>query len=84
VGDVVLQEGGKVPLVNFYSNLRSENYFQVTQTISPRTVINEQFYIEIMTENYSSGNNKIRERSSIHMRHKKLCVNWQIQNFWRA
>jgi hypothetical protein len=37
-----------------------------------------------MTENYSSGNIKIREKLSMHMRHKILCsVNFQIQNFLR-
>jgi hypothetical protein len=38
-----------IDFVNFYtSNFRSENYFQVIQTVNPIAVITEQFYTEIV------------------------------------
>jgi hypothetical protein len=38
-----------------------------------------------MTENYSSGNNKILDKSSTHLRHKNLCsINVKFKIFLKA
>jgi len=53
----------------YVTNFRSENYFLVIQQWTLAVII-EQFYTEIMTENYNNGNIKIWDKSSTHLRHK--------------
>jgi hypothetical protein len=68
----------------YANNFRSENYFQVIkQSTLVVSLIN--FTLKLLTKIKSVENNKIKDKSSTHLRHKFLCsINCQIQKFLRG